>query len=75
MPDKLKRKKISFIKKNLILSNIIKAMITRSDFLLLGHKSPDEDCISSIVAFALLLSKFHKSTTIYLNKNIHKLEL
>lgn len=58
--------------KNKIISNIIKAMTDRKYFLLLGHKNPDEDCIASMVAFALLLQKFDKVAIICIHSSIHK---
>ena len=58
--------------KNRILDNIIDAFVTRQGFLLLGHKTPDEDCIASMVAFALLAAKFSKYICIYLGKQIHE---
>jgi nanoRNase/pAp phosphatase (c-di-AMP/oligoRNAs hydrolase) len=58
--------------KNRIIDNIIDAIVTRQDFLLLGHITPDEDCIASMVAFALLAAKFSKHICIYLGKQIHE---
>ena len=63
--------------RNRIIDNILNAIITRDDFLVMGHKNPDEDCISSMIAISLLLNKFSK--TVYLliprkiNKNYHYL--
>ncbi len=58
--------------KNRIIENIIQIMLTRDNFLLIGHKNPDEDCVSSLVGFALLLSKFGKAPIIYLSHAISK---
>jgi nanoRNase/pAp phosphatase (c-di-AMP/oligoRNAs hydrolase) len=67
------KKAISGIRlKNRIIDNIIEAIVARQGFLLLGHKSPDEDCIASMVAFALLAAKFSKHICIYLGKQIHE---
>ena len=52
--------------KNRIINRIRDAILERDHILLLGHKDPDTDCIASLVAFALLLGKFHKEITIYL---------
>jgi nanoRNase/pAp phosphatase (c-di-AMP/oligoRNAs hydrolase) len=52
-------------RKNIIISNIINAMTENKRFLLVGHKRPDEDCIASTVAMALLLSKFYKDVSIF----------
>jgi nanoRNase/pAp phosphatase (c-di-AMP/oligoRNAs hydrolase) len=58
--------------KNRIIDNIVDAIVTRQGFLLLGHKTPDEDCIASMVAFALLVKKFSKPICIYVGKQIHE---
>jgi len=58
--------------KNRVINNIINALISRERFLILGHINPDEDCIASKVAFALLASKFYKETTILLGSNLHE---
>jgi nanoRNase/pAp phosphatase (c-di-AMP/oligoRNAs hydrolase) len=52
--------------KNRITLNIIHELLNKKSFLLLGHKNPDEDCIASMVAFALLISKYGKDVTIFL---------
>jgi diguanylate cyclase (GGDEF)-like protein len=52
--------------KNRVVKNITREIFTKNSFLLLGHKEPDADCIASLVAFALLLSKFQKEVTIFL---------
>ncbi len=57
--------RISSIKKrNRIIQNILNAIASRDCFLVMGHKNPDEDCISSMIAMSLLLNKF--SRTVYL---------
>jgi len=58
--------------KNEIIENIIDAMVKRKNFLVLGHENPDEDCIASMVAFSLLLSKFQKGAKICLGKRVHE---
>jgi nanoRNase/pAp phosphatase (c-di-AMP/oligoRNAs hydrolase) len=50
--------------KNRIIENIIDAMLTRDNFLLVAHKNPDEDAISSMVSFGLLLNKLNKTSYI-----------
>jgi len=45
-------------------------MLARNNFLICGHKSADEDCIASMVAFAILLTKFDKFPQIYLPGSI-----
>lgn len=58
--------------KNAIVGNIIQALDERKDFLLLGHQNPDEDCIASMVAFALLVTKFEKNATVCFNGELHE---
>jgi nanoRNase/pAp phosphatase (c-di-AMP/oligoRNAs hydrolase) len=58
--------------KNRIIDNIIEAIVARQGFLLLGHTTPDEDCIASMVAFALLVAKFSKHVCLYLGSQIHE---
>jgi nanoRNase/pAp phosphatase (c-di-AMP/oligoRNAs hydrolase) len=58
--------------KNRIIANIIEAMLSRHRFLLLGHRNPDEDCIASMVAFALLLGKVYKPAKICLGERVHE---
>jgi len=57
--------------KNRIINNIIKAITSRDHFLLIGHKNPDEDCIASMVAFSLLLSKFSRSAHLVICSKVH----
>ncbi|MDR1317935.1 MAG: diguanylate cyclase [Spirochaetales bacterium] len=56
----------SIAEKNRSAANIIQEIFSRKTFLLLGHKDPDADCIASLVAFALLLSKLQKKIIIFL---------
>lgn len=56
--------------KNVIIDNIINVIIEKNNFLICGHKNPDEDCIASMVAFALLLTKFDKFSMIYIGKTL-----
>ncbi len=74
----LRKQRIATIaEKNRITDNIITAMVSRDNFVLLGHKNPDEDCIASMVAFSVLLSKFSKSVTLVtcseINQHFHYL--
>ncbi|GAB4375300.1 MAG: hypothetical protein Kow009_10630 [Spirochaetales bacterium] len=50
--------------KNRIIDSIIEEITGKDRFLLIGHRNPDEDCIASLVAFGLLLSKFSKQVAI-----------
>ncbi len=52
--EEQKRDIPTIAKKNRVLANIARALEERESFLILGHKDPDEDCVSSMVAFALL---------------------
>jgi len=65
MENQTKTEIRSIAEKNRIVNRITDVILERDGFLLLGHKDPDTDCIASLVAFALLLSKFNKETAIY----------
>jgi nanoRNase/pAp phosphatase (c-di-AMP/oligoRNAs hydrolase) len=56
--------------KNRIIANIARALEEKDSFIVLGHKDPDEDCISSMVAFALLVNKFNKKAAIVLGPSV-----
>ncbi len=58
--------------KNRIIDNIIDVIVNREHFLLVGHKNPDEDCVSGLVGFALILSKFGKAPIVYLSHSMSK---
>ena len=66
MENRKKTEINTIAEKNRIVNRIRDTILDRDSFLLLGHKDPDTDCIASLVAFALLLGKFHKEITIYL---------
>jgi nanoRNase/pAp phosphatase (c-di-AMP/oligoRNAs hydrolase) len=57
--------------RNAIIANIIGALQERSHFLIMGHRNPDEDCIASMVAFALIVSKFSKKADLYIGDQLH----
>ena len=60
-PEDEPKRPITTIKgKNRIIANIIAALDERDSFLIIGHKDPDEDCVASMVAFALLAVKLNK---------------
>ncbi len=58
--------------KNQVIASIVGALIRQEGFLVLGHRNPDDDCIASQVAFALLVRKFAKPVSIYLGPRIHE---
>ena len=62
----------SHLTRNRIIDNIISRLIEDNEFLLLGHKNPDDDCISSMVAMALLIRKFHKNAAVYISEETHE---
>lgn len=56
-----------------IAETFLDVMVHRDRFLLIGHRNPDEDCIASMVAFGLLLTKFnHKPTIVFNQENWEK---
>jgi diguanylate cyclase (GGDEF)-like protein len=62
----------SIKEKNTIIARIIEAIVERHHFLVLGHQSPDDDCISSMISFALLLHMFYKDVALYLGPQVHE---
>jgi nanoRNase/pAp phosphatase (c-di-AMP/oligoRNAs hydrolase) len=58
--------------KNRIVDNIINALQEKNHFLFLGHQNPDEDCIGSMVAFALIAGKFSKKADVYISESMHE---
>ena len=61
-----KLKPLNIAKKNRTIRNIFSLIMHSSKFLLLGHSYSDEDCVSAMLAIALLLRKFDKYVTIYI---------
>jgi len=71
--ESMRKKSISSIsEKNRIINNIIEVMFSKDHYLILGHQNPDEDCIASMVAFALLLSKLYKDVRICTARSLHE---
>ncbi len=56
--------------RNRVFDNIIRSFEERESFLVCGHQSPDEDCVASMVAFALLVTKFAKSAAVFVEGDI-----
>ncbi len=60
----------SIAERNRTIERILGLIQEKENFLLLGHELPDEDCISSLVSMALLITKFGKTVTIYIRDQI-----
>jgi diguanylate cyclase (GGDEF)-like protein len=58
--------------KNLIIANIIQAIEDKKRFVILGHQSPDDDCLSSMISFALILHMFYKEVFLYIGGQLHE---
>jgi diguanylate cyclase (GGDEF)-like protein len=56
----------SIAEKDRIEESIAIELQSRDYFLIIGHRDPDEDCLASMVAFALLAAKFGKTPAIVL---------
>ena len=66
-PDlRFKRQSMTIGARNRVIQNIYTLVRKHRSFLILGHESPDEDCYASTVAGALLLRKFNKHVSIFL---------
>jgi nanoRNase/pAp phosphatase (c-di-AMP/oligoRNAs hydrolase) len=69
----MKKKMIETIhEKNSIINSIIAAILERKSFLIIGHLIPDEDCIGSMVAAALIISKFSKDIQVFFDSGVHE---
>ncbi|MCL2706204.1 MAG: DHH family phosphoesterase [Spirochaetaceae bacterium] len=66
-----KRKIQTIPERNRAINNIINIINEKDNFLMLGHKDPDEDCIASMVAFSILVRKFYKKVTLLFYKEYH----
>jgi len=58
--------------KNRVVAAVVGALEKRESFLVIGHKDPDEDCVASMVAFALLVNKFGKKAAIVLGPTLQR---
>lgn len=66
-PDlRFKRQNMTIGTRNRVIKNIYYLVKAHRSFLILGHENPDEDCYASVVAGALLLRKFNKHVSIFL---------
>jgi diguanylate cyclase (GGDEF)-like protein len=62
----------SIREKNRIIDRIIDAITSRRGFLILGHQNPDDDCISSMISFALVLHMFYRDSVLHLRMPVHE---
>jgi diguanylate cyclase (GGDEF)-like protein len=62
----------SIREKNRIIDRIIEAIVTRRRFLILGHQNADDDCISSMISFGLVLHMFYRDAVIHLATPVHE---
>ena len=66
-PDlRFKRQNMTIGARNRVMENIYNLIKMNRSFLIIGHECPDEDCYASTVAGALLLRKFNKHVSIFL---------
>jgi len=56
--------------KNRVAASIARVLEEKDSFMIIGHKDPDEDCVSSMVAFALLANKLNKKAAIALGSTV-----
>jgi diguanylate cyclase (GGDEF)-like protein len=61
-------------RKNRVIANVVRILEENDPFLVFGHKDPDEDCISSMVAFALIASKLNKRAAIVIGSTTGSFE-
>jgi diguanylate cyclase (GGDEF)-like protein len=58
--------------KNRTIANIIQAIMDKKRFVVLGHQSPDDDCIASMISFALILHMFYEEPFLYFGGQLHE---
>ncbi|MEL3907201.1 MAG: DHH family phosphoesterase [Treponema sp.] len=63
---RFKTANLSVGRRNRIISNIYSLVKKHRSFLIIGHKDPDEDCHASVVSCALILRKFNKHVSVFL---------
>ena len=62
----------SIAARNRIIHRILDLIDGRDNFLVAGHLNPDEDCISSQVAMALLIRDFRKRVYLMIPRTLNK---
>ena len=62
----------SISEKNRIIGRIIASITDRRSFLILGHQNPDDDCISSMISFALILHMFYRDVVLHIGSQVHE---
>ena len=68
----LQKRAIRSIKeKNLTIERIIQAIIQRRHFLMLGHENPDDDCVASMISFALILHMFYRDVALHISSQVN----
>ncbi|MGP1577778.1 MAG: DHH family phosphoesterase [Treponema sp.] len=65
-PVRHKRSSLNIAQRNRVMHNIYALMEYHQSFLVVGHHLPDEDCYASLVSCALILRKFNKEVTVFL---------
>lgn len=57
--------------RNRIIRRILDLISEGNRFLVMGHKQPDEDCISSMIAMSLLIRNFFKKVSLVIPRKIN----
>jgi nanoRNase/pAp phosphatase (c-di-AMP/oligoRNAs hydrolase) len=72
MPDSTSQKHDipTIAEKNRVVDRIVDTMLHGDRFLVLGHKQPDEDCLSSMVSIGLVLSKLSKDVELLTDETL-----
>lgn len=60
----------SISQRNIIMDNIIDSLDWGHSFLLMGHKNPDEDCLSCMISMALIVRNLSKEATVILPEEL-----
>jgi diguanylate cyclase (GGDEF)-like protein len=62
----------SIAQRNRIIQRIFDLIDRNNNFLIIGHKQPDEDCISSMISMGLLLRNFHKKVSLLIPRRLNR---
>lgn len=65
-PEARKTAHRSIAERNRTIDRIVRAIDRNDRFVVVGHRHPDEDCVASMVAMAIILTKFSKDVRVLL---------
>ncbi len=60
------------VARKMTIHAILREIARKDHFLIIGHLNPDEDCLASMTAIALIISKFRKDVKLYCSGVVHE---